>query len=166
MPEFDSSVVYKEITRYPGYFAGSDGSVWSNRRGKWIEMKQNRRNRYFSLNVMVSMVRKKVDVHRLILLVFSGECPDGCLARHLDGDRRNNSAANLQWGTPAENAADRVRHGTGSAKLKRNDVLEIFRLRRLGLTLEEIAKKFPVSDSQTSRILQGSAWKHLGIETS
>src|SRR5687768_4153912 len=36
-------------------------------------------------------------VHRLVLEAFVGTCPAGRQAAHLDGDRRNNAAANLAW---------------------------------------------------------------------
>jgi hypothetical protein len=54
-----------------------------------------------------------VIVHRVICLTFHGPAPSaGMHVRHLDGNPANNSANNLAWGTVAENAADRLRHGT------------------------------------------------------
>lgn len=52
-------------------------------------------------------------VHRLVLEVFVGPCPEGMETRHLDGDpHRNWWPENLAWGTHTENMQDRVRHGT------------------------------------------------------
>lgn len=50
-------------------------------------------------------------VHQVVLEAFVGPCPDGHESRHLDGDRTNNTLANLSWGTPSENYADKLRHG-------------------------------------------------------
>lgn len=49
-------------------------------------------------------------VHRLVLSAFVGECPEGCEARHLNGNRGDARLTNLEWGTARENAADRIRH--------------------------------------------------------
>lgn len=54
----------------------------------------------------------KLQVHRLVLQAFVGPCPPGMECRHLNGDEQDNRVENLRWGTPSENARDRVRHGT------------------------------------------------------
>ena len=51
-------------------------------------------------------------VHHLVLEAFVGPRPEGALARHLNGNRTDNRAENLRWGTASENALDRVEHGT------------------------------------------------------
>ncbi len=50
--------------------------------------------------------------HRLVVTAFIGEQPDGEEVRHRDGDRLNNSADNLEWGTRSANILDQVDHGT------------------------------------------------------
>jgi hypothetical protein len=54
--------------------------------------------------------------HYLVVLAFHGERPSGMECRHLNGDRSDNRAANLAWGTSSENNRDRVRHGTWTNK--------------------------------------------------
>ena len=52
-------------------------------------------------------------VHHLVLLAFVGERPEADARseiRHLDGDKTNNSLANLVYGTIHENWEDRRRH--------------------------------------------------------
>lgn len=51
-------------------------------------------------------------VHSLVAEAFHGPRPAGMQVRHLDGNKRNNAASNLRYGTPAENALDAVEHGT------------------------------------------------------
>jgi hypothetical protein len=51
-------------------------------------------------------------VHRLVLLAFVGEGPEGTEVRHADGSRTNNALSNLSWGTHSENQCDQVEHGT------------------------------------------------------
>lgn len=51
-------------------------------------------------------------VHQLVAAAFIGPCPPGLEVRHLDGDRSNNTPANLAYGTHADNIRDQVAHGT------------------------------------------------------
>lgn len=50
-------------------------------------------------------------VHRLVLEAFTGPCPEGMLARHLDDNPENNNIDNLKWGSPRDNQLDAVRNG-------------------------------------------------------
>lgn len=57
-------------------------------------------------------VRRTATLHSLVTEAFIGPRPEGQEVRHLDGNRENNTVANLAYGTRSENAFDRVRHGT------------------------------------------------------
>lgn len=56
-------------------------------------------------------------VHRLVCRAFHGPPPsdEHTDVRHLDGDKTNNSASNLAWGTRSENMRDVVRHRSEGA---------------------------------------------------
>lgn len=49
-----------------------------------------------------------VRVHRLVLTAWVGPRPLDREACHIDGDRQNNHATNLMWGTRAENTAHKA----------------------------------------------------------
>lgn len=51
-------------------------------------------------------------VHRVVASAHLGPCPEGMEVLHIDGDRTNNRADNLRYGTRSENNRDQVRHGT------------------------------------------------------
>jgi hypothetical protein len=53
---------------------------------------------------------RMVELHALVLEAFVGPRPAGMECRHLDGDKMNNRAKNLAWGTRSENLLDRTRH--------------------------------------------------------
>lgn len=56
--------------------------------------------------------KKYVSLYRLVCEAFHGTAPEGKpWALHRDGNPKNNKADNLYWGSPTENALDRVRHG-------------------------------------------------------
>lgn len=159
------------------YRVGIDGSVWSSRvngyehlRGPWRRLKGEAHIRgYIRVSLRCSCGLRRVFVHDLVLEAFVGPCPPGMVARHFpDRDTSNNALANLRWGTPQENAADRDVHGTmirGSrspfAKLTESMVVDIWRLTNEGHSQKEIAALCGVDHSQVSRVLSGESWSHV-----
>lgn len=53
-----------------------------------------------------------LSVHRLVLLAFEGDGPEGAEVLHVNGNRTDARLVNLRWGTRGENNLDQVRHGT------------------------------------------------------
>jgi hypothetical protein len=103
-----------------------------------------------------------------VLNAFAGAKSGNQQCRHLDGNPANNRLDNLQWGSPAENGEDRVRHGTaargsrnGRAKLSEDDVVEIVRRVTAGATYPVVADAFGVKRAQISKIMCGRAWTDL-----
>lgn len=113
--------------------------------------------------------RREAAVHVLVLEAFVGPRPTPeHETRHLDGDRARNNIKNLAWGTPSENYADQVKHGTACihgrhnrAKLTEDNVRAIRRL--LGrLPRWKIAEKFGVKKPAIDRIAWGLTW--VGVD--
>jgi hypothetical protein len=55
--------------------------------------------------------RHAYTVHRLVAEAFLGPKPTGHHTRHLNGDKSDNSAANLAYGAASQNELDKVAHG-------------------------------------------------------
>ena len=125
-----------ETAHTPGYRVTEDGRVFSvghNWRGYGErEMRQNlNAHGYPSVRLTSNGRRKRIAVHRLVAAAFLSERPSPQHEiRHLDGDKTNNHASNLAWGTRADNAADREAHGRTSrgprhsAAIRRSDHAE------------------------------------------
>ena len=159
------------VPLFPGYKADKAGNIISSKYSKPRVLIQHLgTNGYKS----VSMTRfdgeiKRVLVHRIVAMTFHGECPDGMEVRHLDGDRLNNSADNLMYGTRSENRQDSEAHGTapngkkhGMHKLSEDDVHQIRWALDTGVhTLRELEGMFGVEKTQLSRIGAREAWKSL-----
>lgn len=66
--------------------------------------------------LVVSLVgphgRRQYFVHRLVAMAFLGPIPEGHVVAHGNGVRHDARLNNLRFATPAENEADKVRHGT------------------------------------------------------
>ena len=109
---------------------------------------------------------RSVRVHRLVAEAFHGTPSPGAVTRHLNGDRLDNRAENLAWGTQSENWADSDLHGTsskgerhGAAKLTADDVRAI--RAATGVTHRELAQRYGVSKSHVSDIRRGRYWSHV-----
>jgi hypothetical protein len=110
-------------------------------------------------------------LHRLIALVFIGDCPPGYQVNHIDSDPANNAPSNLEYVTPQGNQAHswatnnrqppHKGERTHFAKLTEQNVIRIRRLRREGLTYAAIASQFNSKPANIWHICAGHTWKHL-----
>lgn len=108
-------------------------------------------------------------LHRLVLIAFCGDEPfEGAIACHNDGDRKNCALNNLRWGSPSDNQADRVRHGTAlrgeavfGAILTEPKVRQIRERLRAGEIGRTIAPDFGVSVSTIHLIRKNRIWRHV-----
>lgn len=103
----------------PGYEVTRDGRVFSTTGWRGLprrEMAQDLNSHGYLRVRLVHDGRRVVRlVHVLVAQAFLPPRPSpNHEVRHLDGDKMNNSAANLAWGTRKDNAADRERHGRTS----------------------------------------------------
>jgi DNA-binding XRE family transcriptional regulator len=95
-------------TEFSGYFVNVNGDV-RGRSGRVMKPQLNKKNGY--LWVKIHPGHRVIYVHYLVCSTFHGPRPEGYECRHKDGNRGNNTAANLAWGTHKQNAEDMVRHG-------------------------------------------------------
>lgn len=110
-----STEVWRAVPDFPGYMASSEGRIRSHVRnpaGRLMAPVANCQSGYLQVCLQQGGRQRSRPVHVLVALAFHGPRPDGMVTRHLDGSRTNNRPDNLAWGTPAENSADRERHGT------------------------------------------------------
>lgn len=113
--------------------------------------------------------RRRYPVHRLVCLAFHGQPEDEAnVTRHLNGVSRDNRAANLIWGTHADNAQDAIRHGTlgkgmraHRRKLTEVQVLEIRRRLFRGEEDFALATEFGVSRYYPRKLLTKKRWTEL-----
>lgn len=107
-------------------------------------------------------------VHHLVCEAFHGPKPrDDMHVAHWDGTRDNNRSDNLRWATPAENMADKIRHGTsrqGSRhplhKLSSEQVVAIRTRKKAGETATSLAAEFDIHVETVRSIARGAKRPH------
>lgn len=169
---------FRQIPGYPRYAINEHGTVISICRcgagtnSTWTDAKQltpmTNSSGYHRVALSRDGKRRKIRVHKLVLITFVGPCLDGMQCRHIDGNPANNHVSNLVWGTPVENANDKIEHGTDNrgerhsrVKLNDSDVLEIRRRAANGELPWVIANDFPVTRQCISQIVRRKKWKHI-----
>jgi len=175
---------YKEISRFPGYRAGNDGTIQSCWKrvglgaGKgstfilsqvWHDLKQRKdRDGYWHVRICCNKKKHYPMVHSLILLAFKGEPVQGQQCRHEDGNKDNNRPGNLFWGTSLQNNGDRIRHNTiphGEAchksKLTEDQVRQFIQDIKAGGRVNELKVALGVTKECLHSILRGHTWTRV-----
>jgi hypothetical protein len=119
---------WRPVRGFEGYYEVSDtgivrgvdridagGRRW---RGRVLSSTRTDKDGYVQQTLCRDTGRRNSKAHILVLEAFVGPRPPGAVARHLDGNPRNNTLDNLIWDTSSENAIDRVTHGTHSETRK------------------------------------------------
>lgn len=171
-------VEWREIPGFPGYYACSDGSVWSRRNEHKYGPRPLRpgtnKAGYRTLNLVRDGHSFWRYVHSAVCHAFHGNPPSPKHeVRHLDGNKSNNAPDNLQWGTRRENIDDSIRldaipKGSGhwSTKLTEDQVAMIRSATprigsRSGGTIKELAQSMGIHPNHASAIRRRLAWKHI-----
>jgi hypothetical protein len=113
--------------------------------------------------------RKSLLAHRVAFLLTHGPFPQELLILHSCDNRPCCNPRHLRVGTHQDNAKDMVERDRQSkcehrpnAKLTNDLVPKIFDARDEGLSHSQIGRKFGISTSQVTRVLQGNSWSGIG----
>ena len=89
---------FKDIPGYTGYQISDLGRVRSTKYKKPRILKTATSTAgYPTVRLYENNVGRTWFVHRLVMLAFIGECPDGMCVLHLDGSRTNTELSNLKY---------------------------------------------------------------------
>lgn len=171
----------REIAGFPGYLVSVHGDVTSTHYHRGTSSRTLRpglaTNGYLTVALRRDNRGHTFTIHALVMGAFGGPKPGpGFEIRHHDGNRYNNHAANLLWGTRADNMADMKRHGRkagaknphrGSAvvtsRLTEADALVIKQRLAAGDKQADIAATYGVTRSTITTINAGRAWRHVQL---
>ena len=104
--------IWTDINEYEGLYQVSNlGKVWSVR--NQILLKQCKRNGYLQVSLNKNGKGKTRSVHRLVAFAFLPLIPGKNCVNHIDENKQNNNANNLEWCNHYENN----HHGTRSIRV-------------------------------------------------
>lgn len=148
-----------------GYFVSINGKVSGKRK---VALKpQIADNGYFRVCLYDRGIKKYKTVHSLVAEAFIGRRPKGMTINHIDGDKFNNQAGNLEY----MSLQDNLKHGWkigrkcegdshGGRRLSSEEVDEIKRLREMGEKIKDLAKCYAVYRGTISDIVNNKSWKN------
>lgn len=167
-------VWFKDVSGFPGYKVGWDGSVWTCKircsgacgsTWKRLNLTPGRRG-YLRVRTWRDGNAKTFQVHPIVLETFWGSRPPGMQGCHKDDNPGNNHFNNLKWDTPLSNTRQREERDRGcrgsrhwKAKLNPELIARILHRRREGATSRQIAEEFRISPTQAKRIIRGESWR-------
>lgn len=163
---------WKPVVGFEGLYEVSDrGSIRNARNGKLLKL-QNSGNGYFKVGLCRSGQVHRHWVHRLVAMVFVPNPHNLNVVDHLDGNKQNNRADNLEWVTSKENSVRAYLSGlipelpTFYGEKHPNHVLtesQVFDIRTMygsGTCSQRfLAKRFGVSQTTIKMIVNNRAWK-------
>ena len=171
-------VEIREIAGFPGYGAGSDGSVWTRKpqqggagAGPWRPKAVRFSPKGYRMTGLCRGGRARtVRVCRAVAAAFHGLPPSPTSqVNHRNGNKSDDRPENLEWCTPAENIQHAVRTGLrrpsvvpleakGATKLTHQKASIIRHAALLGCDKKALAEAFGVDRSVISRVINGMAW--------
>lgn len=93
----------RDVVGYEGlYKVTEDGRVWNVRKQRFVAQTNNGNGR-LKVELWKNGKRKNIKVHKVVALAFIPNPHDKPQVNHLDGDKLNNHASNLEWATAQEN---------------------------------------------------------------
>lgn len=151
-----------------------DGSG-SKRKAKVLCPIANSRKRWNSAHYHVGLVKpgeakKRYFIHRLVAEAFLPNPAGKPFVNHIDGNKWNNDARNLEWVTEEENRTHAYANGltsrgenSGRARLTDDLVLSLRYLYNCGVSISVLAAAFGFGELHMSKVVRGKSWKHLPL---
>lgn len=94
--------IWKDIIDYEGYYQVSNlGNIKNIKTNKILTGDVN--NIGYRRVILYNPVKKRFFVHRLVALHFCEGAAEDLVVNHIDGNKLNNKAENLEWVTRSEN---------------------------------------------------------------
>ncbi len=148
------------------------------RDGKIINKNNNKEQKGSITNsgyIRVIFFGDRVSLHRVIATKFVQRVGNRDYVNHIDGNKLNNRADNLEWCTSSENAKHAFNLGLRApisnpkygednhlSTLTEKQVREIIKL--VDIPFGEIAKRYDTSKSTIRHIFKGRSWQHLNLD--
>jgi len=157
------------VRGFPDYKVSNFGRIYTERRQRLLGLRPNHKG-YLCTEVNYMKQRKTFLMHRLVAYAFLPSPSSVSMQiNHIDGDKKNNHALNLEWVTPSENSKHAFRIGLQcnqgerhpQAKYTNDEILKIRSMFKEGYTRKMLAEKFNTKPSNIKSIVLRKSWSHI-----
>ena len=152
--------LYKDITSPVDlcgrYKVSNLGNVLNVKTGKLLRVRLNDCG-YNRVSFLVDGKCKNYLVHRLVAIHFIPNCGGLPSINHIDFNRLNNRADNLEWINHEDNVKYSWQHQRFTRKLD-NNIADQIRSSKAAFSQKELARKFGVSVATISRVFNNLIW--------
>ncbi|UUT22145.1 NUMOD4 motif-containing HNH endonuclease [Pseudomonas sp. T8] len=169
---------WKTILDYPDYAVSNLGRIkrlttrTCAKAGMILKTPGRSKSRpYLSVDLCYPGGKRTELVHRLVAVAFLGEPPfQGAEVNHIDADRGNAAASNLEWVTSSANQLHAYASGlqtakgesNGQAKLTEPEVLEMRALHATaGVDMESLADRYGIHKRTALDVVTRRSWAHI-----
>jgi len=159
--------VWRDCVCNPRYEVSSLGRVRNKKRGNILKQNTSLYG-YHTVCLSESGRRNGITrtVHRLVANAFIPNPENKREVNHIDGNKKNNNVNNLEWVTTKENINHAIKNGLLTpweykhTLVKKEQLVEMHGLRKLGLTYEEIGKIMGICPSAVSYRIKHKSYKY------
>lgn len=157
---------WKNIPGYEDFYRASTlGRIKSARWNVVMQPAFTKRTGYYHISLSVNGIVKTHLIHRLVCMTFHPNPENKPWVNHIDGNKLNNAANNVEWNFPKEDAKNRQDRGVvargekhGRAKVTKKQVTEIRKLKGK-FSYRIIGEKFNISRYSVYLIFKNVNWK-------
>lgn len=161
--------MWKDIKEYEGLYIISDKGEIKNKMGQ-LKKLNIAKNGYVIVDLYKNNIRHTYLVHRLVAQAFIDNPYNLDLINHKDGNKQNNCIENLEWCDYSYNLKHAIKNNLRrenyeyASVLSKEEVLEIPKMVKWGLSKCEIARALNVNIGAIKDIFKGKTWFNIGID--
>jgi hypothetical protein len=166
-----TDIEWREIDGYGGkYFVSNKGDILSRKNGVDRILKTGKKEGYYkTATLYYNKKGVSLKVHRLVAIYFIPNINNHKVVNHIDENKQNNNASNLEWCSYIYNATSYMKNNPHKrlhwsncprSKLDEFKVLTCFTYKDI-MANKKIAEIYNVNRSQVDMLFRGKSYKEI-----
>ena len=158
---------WKTIDEFPAYSVSDQGRIKSNKTDKVMSL-QDQNKGYVVVNLINEYGLKRVLVHRIVAKAFHPNPDNLPQVNHLNTDKTDNRAINVEWTTQSDNIKHAFsmglmnQQGTNNSNSKLSEeAINYIRTYGFETSTKTLASRFQVSETTIKRLKRGETYQSV-----